>query len=188
MIKSACSQDVKNSSLQILVLDNNLLSNKDAELIILLTEKFISLRILSLQCNKFGPYSGKLLGRALSVSVSLESINVSHNQINDDGLKAILDYIPSNKTIREFYASNIRATQECIIDSIEKLFYGTHKLEHISFDFNKIKITERLIKVLKKLIENCETLQMNSLMDANRPPADPTIKLDDEFLSKVRLN
>ena len=172
------------SLLNTLILDNNLLSNKDVELLMIVVGRLKSLVLLSIQCNKFGPHAGQLIGEALKSSSSLQSINVSHNRILDEGLRGIMSGIEFNKTIQKLYAADIHATQKCFTQCLESLLYGTSSLEFISLDLNKLKLTPEIVKLLKRVFNTCHRLKTISLLNDEAV----NIEVDKEIYSKLRLN
>jgi hypothetical protein len=70
--------------------------------------EFFSAENLSLFCNCIGPHSAEKIAEALSVNHSLQSIDLTHNNINDDILQEINQCIEKN-------ANHLRLEQQWLL-------------------------------------------------------------------------
>lgn len=176
-------------SLQVLTLDNNLLSNKDADVLCGIIVGLPSLLALSVQCNKLGPYAGKALGKTMRVAgVSLQSLNVSHNNIGDDGLTGIISGAEASKSMRSLYLGDIHASSKSVIESIERLSYGDcTAISHLSFDMNRTEINESLVKAVERLVRTFPDVERISLVDGSRPPLEGKLEVSKDAMAVLRI-
>lgn len=114
-----------NKTVRKLQLDGNLLSTESLKALIELVSKNETLQFLSLECNKLFTTSGvpdlRKFFSSLKTNQTLLSLNISHNNIQDEILPHILSMLEDNDTIINLELNNLPLSNTLQMRKIQNL-------------------------------------------------------------------
>lgn len=82
----------------------------------------------------------------------VSKLSVSHNQLDDEFMKSLGEYIQNNKSIEEIWLQNNKISDSGI-EMLVPYFEGNNTLKRISIDGN-VEITNNSIPFLVKMIKS----------------------------------